>query len=131
MKKIFSLLLVIGFVLAVGTAYAAVLDPSKTDGYVDPETGVVTATAIDQFGYGSAAGGIGMENDTLVNILDPSKTEGYVDPETGVVTAISIDLFTYGAAAGGIGMDHDTFVSILDPSKNAGFVDPETGAITR
>jgi hypothetical protein len=140
MKKIISILTIMGFVLAFGTAYAWIggdagslvntLDPSKVPGYVDSETGAATlqASAPLFMERGSAAGGINMGADTFVNYIDPSRVPGYVDSETG---AANIEVRTFrefkagGSAAGGIGMGHDTLINLIDPSTVPGYVELE------
>ena len=140
MKRIVSILIMAGLVLAFGTAYAAeadslifTLDPSKVPGYVELETGAATLPApkplfIDR---GAAAGGISMEHDTLLNYIDPSKVPGFVDPETGVVTQLPRTFTAQGMAAGGISREHDTFMNYIDPSRVPGYVEPETGVVVR
>lgn len=125
MRTIKSILMIAGFVLAAGTAFAAMagsdpasllntLDPSKVPGYVDLETGVVTAEPkVLISDRGSAAGGIGMERDTFLNYIDPSKVAGHVDLETGVVSAGPKAFIAGGSAAGGMNMEHDTFLNYI------------------
>ena len=97
MKKLLSMVAVMGFVFSVGTAYAAaagsgadsllsILDQSKVPGYVELETGVVNAAPkATMVSGGSAAGGINVQSDTFMNYIDPSRLPGYVNLETGVV----------------------------------------------
>ncbi len=135
MKKILSMVAVVGFVLAFGMAYADslldTLDPSKVPGYVELETGAVTLPASHPFimERGSAAGGISMEPDTFLNYIDPSGLRGYIDRETGVVNGGHVIFTARGSAAGGIGMEPDTFLNYIDPSRLPGFVDLETGVV--
>lgn len=124
MKKLISILTVIGFVLAFGTAYAGAdkiaagsgydslfnaLDPSTVPGHVNLESGIITQESAVLAPRGSAAGGIGMERDSFLNYIDPSSVPGYVNPETGIVTPEPTSFTPRGSAAGGIGMDTDTF----------------------
>ena len=142
MKKLISILTVMGFVLAFGTAYAEIgnaadslvniLDPSKVPGFVELETGAVTLAEPGPIFIprGSAAGGMGREADTFLNYIDPSKVAGYVEPETGAVISTGSKAFLVrGSAAGGTGMDPDTFVNYIDPSRLPGYVELETGVI--
>ena len=92
-----------GFVLALGTAYA--------------EAGTTMTAAI--------------KADSFINTLDPSKVPGYVELETGSVTlAPAASLAAQGSAAGGIRAAYDTFPNYIDPSKVAGYVDLETGVVS-
>jgi hypothetical protein len=120
MKKMISILTVMGFVLAFGTAYAAtdslinILDPSTVPGYTDIETGVALPAPAPLFvERGSAAGGMNSEPDTFLNYIDPSKVIGFVDPETGVLNATPKAFMVRGSAAGGIGMEHDTLPNYI------------------
>jgi hypothetical protein len=45
------------------------IDPSRTPGYVELETGTVVGRGSKAFARGSAAGGIGMEHDTFLNYI--------------------------------------------------------------
>jgi hypothetical protein len=142
MKKILSILTIVGLVLAFGTAYAEVdsliniLDPSSVPGYVDLETGAATLPAPQALftERGSAAGGMGIEPDTFLRYIDPSTVPGYVNLETGVVVSTRgptafREFQARGSAAGGIGMEPDTFPNYIDPSRMSGYVDLETGVI--
>src|SRR3990172_8647041 len=98
MKKILSILTIMGFVLVFGTAYAAggigmehdtflnYIDPSSVPGYVSLETGAVTPEPKVFTARGSAPGGSGMEHDTFLNYIDPSSVPGYMNRESGAVT---------------------------------------------
>lgn len=139
MKKIMAYLAVMVFALGLGTAYAGMghegllitfLDPSKVAGYLDPESGAVVAGRADGIARGSAAGGPGMEHETLLTFIDPSKVAGYVDPESGSVATGAGTFIDRGSAAGGVRMDPDTLLNYIDPSSLHGFKDPERGGIT-
>jgi hypothetical protein len=140
MKKILSIALSLGFVLAFGVVYAstehafgngaAIVDRTSLPGYVDPETGV--ANRAGEATIFAASGGSGMEADTHLSFIDQTSIPGYVDSETGaVVPAIIADNIARGAAAGGMSMEPDTHLKFIDPSSVPGYVDPETGAVTR
>jgi hypothetical protein len=132
MKKMISLLTIMGFVVAFGTVSAEfsradslinALDPSKIPGYVDSETGAVTQPAPEALftARGSAAGGMSCEPDTFLNYIDPSTVPGYVNRETGAVNtgAKAFKTFTArGSAAGGMSMEPDTFLNYIVPRED-------------
>jgi hypothetical protein len=129
MKKLISFLTIMGFVLALGTAYGSdggslmnTLDPSKIAGFVELETGSATLPAAKaQFTVrGSAAGGVSGEPDTFLNYIDPSRLPGYVNLETGTGNAGPRAFMERGSAAGGMRIE-----PYVDPSREPGFVNKE------
>src|SRR3990172_3938837 len=91
MKKLISILTVMGVVLTFGVAYAA--------------------------GGGDLAKGMSSEYDSLIYDINPSAVPGYVNPENGAMTPLPKAFTAGGSAAGGLGMEADTFLSDIDPSR--------------